>query len=137
MTEIYFHEDDYCQIEVLPVSNWEHCATQIGEIESFSEAHPAPGGTGWTDMYVREENPFSLRDLGISRTTLASALREALPDATPSILATVPIVRSASGLQRSHTRLKLRCLLILARMMSSSMFGSHLTSPSRTKRNRC
>ena len=80
MTEIYFHEDDYCQIEVLPISNWEHCAAQIGEIESFSKVRRAPGGIGWTDMYVREENSSSLHDLGISRTTFASALCEALPE---------------------------------------------------------
>ena len=80
MKAIYFHEDDYCQIEILPISNWEHCENQMGEIESFSEAHRAPGGVGWTDMYMRQENPSTLRELNVSRNVLATALCEALPE---------------------------------------------------------
>jgi hypothetical protein len=80
MTDIYFHEDDYCQIEILPISNWEHCVSQIGEIESFSEAHRAPEGEGWSEMYMRKENLSTLLELNVSRTVLTTALCEALPE---------------------------------------------------------
>lgn len=56
-----FHEDDYCQQELLPVENWFFCARQVGEIEAFSKEHF--DGYGWTDIKVREENPKSLSDL--------------------------------------------------------------------------
>ncbi len=29
MRSIYFHEDDYCQIEILPVQNYEYCKREI------------------------------------------------------------------------------------------------------------
>jgi hypothetical protein len=74
MKEIYYHEDDYCQIEVLPVSNWQHCAEQMGEIQTFSEAHKAPNGMGWTQMYMRPDNPVGLSHSGIAITALRSAL---------------------------------------------------------------
>src|SRR5689334_6677593 len=74
MKEIYFHEDDYCQIEILPISNWRHCAEQMGEIETFSEAHKAPGGVGWTEMYMRPDNPVSLSQAKLSLDSFKRAL---------------------------------------------------------------
>jgi hypothetical protein len=50
---LYFHEDDYCQIELLPAREAPRCAAQMTEIDSFSTAHQT--GAGWTEMYVRSE----------------------------------------------------------------------------------
>lgn len=33
----YFHEDDYCQQEILPIENWHDCAEQIGEIRESAQ----------------------------------------------------------------------------------------------------
>ncbi len=77
MREAFFHEDDYCQIEVLPVSNWDYCTSQLQSIGQFSEAHS--NGIGWTDIYLRDQNPQRMASLNISTTTLASVLNTILP----------------------------------------------------------
>ena len=50
----FFHEDDYCQKELLPRSVEALARRQMAEIATFAAAHEAPGG-GWTEMYVRQE----------------------------------------------------------------------------------
>ena len=77
MREIYFHEDDYCQIELVAEANWQFCAEQMGEIASFSERHQA--GAGWTDIYVRSANPITLASLAISRAALAGSIPPSMP----------------------------------------------------------
>ena len=63
--KIYFHEDDYCQTETLPIGSWEHCHEQLKEIFEFSNLHKAPGGMGWTDTYIRGGAPKKLSMLGM------------------------------------------------------------------------
>ena len=75
---VYFHEDDYGQIEVLPVNNWGFCARQIGEINTFSEQHRAPGGMGWTDVYVQREEPAKLASLTLDADAVSRALSQDL-----------------------------------------------------------
>jgi hypothetical protein len=48
----YFHEDDHCQIQVLPAENWQHCASQLGQIAEFSEKTP-DAGWHWLDRHPR------------------------------------------------------------------------------------
>ncbi len=50
MREAYFHEDDYCQTELLPIANHKHCRDQLREIESFS-AHTRQSSDGRTCMF--------------------------------------------------------------------------------------
>ncbi len=38
MRTVYFHEDDYCQQEILPLSNKAVCLKEMDEINGFSEA---------------------------------------------------------------------------------------------------
>lgn len=76
MKSIYFHEDDYCQIEILPIQNYNYCKKEIEKIEDFSEEHKVDGGIGWTDVYVRGENPIPLAELNISIDMLSSLLEE-------------------------------------------------------------
>jgi hypothetical protein len=77
MREVYFHEDDYCQLELLPEANWGFCAKQMNEIEKFSEGRKAE--VGWTDMFMRSENPKQLSEVEIERSALVSSVREFLP----------------------------------------------------------
>ncbi|MEL6897757.1 MAG: hypothetical protein AAFP90_16790 [Planctomycetota bacterium] len=77
MREGYSHEDDYCQIELLPDVNWDFCANQMTEIDTFSDRHRTDAG--WTDIYVRSENPTPLTDLSINRDIFVQSLDNLLP----------------------------------------------------------
>jgi hypothetical protein len=65
--EIYFHEDDYCQQELLPREALEFAETEIKKIAEFAQAHRAPGGAGWTDVYVRPKSPAGFRTLAMTK----------------------------------------------------------------------
>lgn len=47
---VYFHEDDFCQIELVPAENWEHCATEMGNCPFAGRIEPVeltlPPGPG-------------------------------------------------------------------------------------------
>jgi hypothetical protein len=75
---IYFHEDDYCQIELLPVSARQHCATQMGLIDDFAAKH-SQGGAGYSDIYVRPDAPHSFAELRVAPQEFAAALQPHLP----------------------------------------------------------
>ncbi|MEN9493671.1 MAG: hypothetical protein RJA63_4120 [Pseudomonadota bacterium] len=74
---IYFHEDDFCQIQLLPARNWGHCAQQLGELSEFAEAHRAPGG-GWTEVYMRQDEPESIASLALTVDRLGTLLASSL-----------------------------------------------------------
>jgi hypothetical protein len=75
MKELYFHEDDYCQIELVPVENKEFVRKQLGDINSFSEEHKSPDGYGWTDIYIRSsDTQITLKDYKIKRREFAGIL---------------------------------------------------------------
>lgn len=77
MREAYYHEDDFCQVELLPLDSLQHCLTQMGELQAFADAHRS--GAGWTDMHVREEASSKLSALGITGEQLRLAVQEVLP----------------------------------------------------------
>jgi hypothetical protein len=58
--EVYFHEDDYCQQEVLPLTALDFCSKQIKEIDEFAVAHLAPGGA---DIPMSSRERIHLRSL--------------------------------------------------------------------------
>lgn len=68
--EIYFHEDDYCQQQILPASEGAFARTELERISDFSREHQAPGGIGWTDMYLREDPSRGLDALGFQLAQL-------------------------------------------------------------------
>ena len=72
MSQVYFWEDDYCSIELLPVENYEFCVEQAKRITEFAKAHGA--GKGYTDVIAREENPIPLRNKSIPKTSLEDVL---------------------------------------------------------------
>ena len=65
MREITFLEDEYGNIEILPVQNYNFCLNQIKEISAFSKKHRASDGAGWTSVYMRKENPETVREMNI------------------------------------------------------------------------
>jgi hypothetical protein len=73
----YFHEDDYCQQEFLPLSSWDHCASQVMDIDAFSEAHRTEHG--WTDLYIRSDAPHSVEELDIAASDIGAAVQSVLP----------------------------------------------------------
>ena len=77
MREAYYHEDDFCQVELLPIDNLQHCLAQMGEQQAFAAAHQS--GAGWTDMYMRQEPPSRLVTLGITGEQLRLAVQAELP----------------------------------------------------------
>jgi hypothetical protein len=78
MRSIFFHEDDYCQLEILPIQNYEYCKKEIHNILTFSEKHKVEGGIGWTGIYIRNNNPISLTELNIPVSKFG-ALMEDIP----------------------------------------------------------
>lgn len=74
-----FHEDDYCQIELLPAQNWAHCAQELGRINEFSDARRASDNAGWSELYVRSHAPLSIAALGIDFAGVTNALALHLP----------------------------------------------------------
>lgn len=77
--EICFHEDDYCRQQFLPKEAAAYANAELKKIEEFANAHRAPGGIGWTDIYVRKEAPVELRSLKIQKASLATAISSFLP----------------------------------------------------------
>jgi hypothetical protein len=77
--EIYFHEDDYCQQQLLPQEAATHATSEIRKIDEFAEAHKAPDGLGWTDVYVRNDAPAQFRVLNLNRERFDALVSPHLP----------------------------------------------------------
>ena len=77
MKSIYFHEDDYCQIEILPAENLGFCLEQAGLIDDFAENHR--DGMGYTDVFVRNENPVSILDKKITKAVFEEVFESVFP----------------------------------------------------------
>jgi hypothetical protein len=77
--EIYFHEDDYCQQQLLPAEAIEHVEKELKNVREFAAGHRAPGGIGWTDIYVRKDAPVELRVLKITRQQFGEIVSAILP----------------------------------------------------------
>ena len=74
---IFFHEDDFCQIELLPVENLVFCLKQAGVIEDFAQSHQ--GGFGFTDAFMREECHVKLSQKDLPATALHNLLTPRFP----------------------------------------------------------
>jgi hypothetical protein len=77
--EIYFHEDDHCQQELLPREALAFVETQIKKIGEFAAAHRAPDGTGWTDMYLRPQPPATFRTFAMTKNDFDALISPHLP----------------------------------------------------------
>lgn len=76
--EIFVEQDEYGEIEVLPAAMADWCRDELAKIAAFSDAHQAPGGVGWTDIYMRPPAPMPLADLRISLVPTLAALGQRL-----------------------------------------------------------
>jgi methyltransferase-like protein len=67
---IFYHEDDFCQIEIVPKENVSDLLKQADNIADFKAEK------GYWDIYVREENKVSLKSRKIEKTELEKILTE-------------------------------------------------------------
>ncbi|MTD95982.1 hypothetical protein GIW81_16710 [Hyphomicrobium sp. xq] len=77
--ELFVHEDDWGQIEVLPAACAAWCEAEIARIDHFARDHASPDGTGWTDMYVRSVAPVPLESVRIPFDAAADVIGARLP----------------------------------------------------------
>lgn len=77
--ELFVHEDDWGEIEVLPAASAPWCAAEIRRIEALTSARRHPAGHGWTDLHVRAPPPHTLAELRIPFRDAVRALSAALP----------------------------------------------------------
>ncbi len=73
ITSIYFHEDDYCQIELVPRENEGFLIAQGSEIQRSAEKNF--DGYGYKGIHVRSEEPVPLSTKGIALEHMADMLR--------------------------------------------------------------
>jgi hypothetical protein len=76
--EIYFHEDDYCQQQLLPCEAAGHAVSELKKIDDFAAAHRAPGGMGWTDVYARRSAPVEFKALKLQKENFAAIVAKYL-----------------------------------------------------------
>lgn len=69
----FFHEDDYCQTEILPLAAKNFCLKQMNEIDDFSQEHQLESGL-FTDIFIRENTPHGIEELGLRPKQLNEAL---------------------------------------------------------------
>ena len=67
---IFYHEDDFCQIELVPKENLSYLLQQADNIEDFTAEN------GYAKIYVREENKVSLKSRKIDKLELEILLTE-------------------------------------------------------------
>ena len=77
--KIYFHEDDYCQQQFLPLENQEWVNDELKNLGEFSDKHKSESGFGWNDIYVRKDPTISLADLKITAEEVSIVLTQVLP----------------------------------------------------------
>ncbi|RAJ88240.1 hypothetical protein CLV59_1011008 [Chitinophaga dinghuensis] len=67
--EIYFHEDDLNQVEIIPEQNY---ANTVEQMEGFPPQEE--GVMGFTSIIIRDQTPVNISELKISAAALNSAL---------------------------------------------------------------
>jgi hypothetical protein len=75
MEELYYHEDDYCGIELVPMDNEKFIKNEQDEIFNFAEEHRVSNGS-FTDVYIRKEHPKKLEEYEIDYIEMDKVLSE-------------------------------------------------------------
>lgn len=70
---VFYHEDDYCQTEILPLTTKNFCLKQMEKIDDFSQEHQSESG-GFSDIFIREETPHGIEELNLRSEQLNEAL---------------------------------------------------------------
>lgn len=73
-SRLYFHEDFYCQVELLPRENFSELEKENEKIEDFAEKHS--DGFGFTDIYVRDGQKIKTSDRKIQIADFEKVLLE-------------------------------------------------------------
>lgn len=69
---IFYHEDDFGQVEIIPSENFERLIKEAKNVKDFSEKHS--DGGGFTDIYVREQSGLKLEERKIKVSELNNIL---------------------------------------------------------------
>ncbi|NGZ77386.1 hypothetical protein [Saccharibacillus alkalitolerans] len=69
---LFFHEDDYAMLELMPAKRRGNVEAEMERIQAFAEQHRTEGG--YTDLYVRESDPKELAGLGIPLANVERAV---------------------------------------------------------------
>jgi hypothetical protein len=77
--KLFIHEDDFSEIEILPASMADWCQAELARISAFAARHEAPGGAGWTDIYLRPTAPAGLASLAIPLEQAIQTIARHLP----------------------------------------------------------
>ena len=77
--EIYFHEDDFCQQQLLPIEVAESAEDEMKRMKEFANSNRHPAGVGWTGIYVRKEMPVELHMLKLPHLQIATSIAPVLP----------------------------------------------------------
>jgi len=80
---IFFHEDDYCQIQLTLNDNLSSLQKEAEEILGFAEKHI--DGAGFTDIKVRDEETHKLVERQIKPTDIESVITNAGFEEVPKV----------------------------------------------------
>ena len=69
---IFYHEDDYCQVQLLPMENYPNLIKQAKNISDFSKNNF--DGNGWSEMKIRDEIGVKISDRNILPQSLDEIL---------------------------------------------------------------
>lgn len=64
----HLHEDDWRQIEFVPVTNRENIRLKLGELAAFKQQHWR--GQGFTQIFIRPEHPITFQSSGFAAAQL-------------------------------------------------------------------
>jgi hypothetical protein len=70
---LFFHEDDYCQIELSPIENLSLFSTEADKINDLAEK--TFDGSGYTDIYVRNAERIKLEERKIHPDQLEEIIK--------------------------------------------------------------
>lgn len=76
-------EDDFGSVEVLPSTCYDWCLAELRAIRRSAEAHRAPDGLGWTDVYLRGPPPQTLAGLSLDADRVTAVFAGLLTEVTP------------------------------------------------------
>jgi len=88
---LFYHEDDYCQIEILPRASLGYCAQELKQIAAFANDHKT--AIEFADLYIRDNYPVDLVSLSIPADDLRRILAGEF----------IPAERVQTGRWRSRT----------------------------------
>ena len=80
---IFFHEDDYCQVQLMLNENQMSLQKEAEEVFGFSKEHF--DGSGYTDIKVREEETHKLADRQIKINEIEAVIINAGFDKIPKV----------------------------------------------------